>query len=221
MSVEINVRGQHAVTLPPERATIHAALTLEGPQPEPVFQAVAAAVAEIVASIEALHHPKKGPVTWYAFDQVRLGARRPWHKDGKQLPLVHSAAVSIAVTFRDFDELARWVSWSAGVEGLSVSYVDWALTETKRLKVERATRQKAVRDAQRRAQDYADALDLGKVVVRGISDPGVGRPAPMARAMLAAESMPVDGGAAEFALRPEDVEIAAGVEAVFTVASRK
>jgi len=33
--------------------------------------------------------------------------------------------------------------------------------------------------------------------------------------------MPVDGGAAEFALRPEDVEIAAGVEAVFTVASRK
>jgi uncharacterized protein len=220
MSVEINVRGQHTVALPPERATIHAALTLEGPQPEPVFQAVAAAVAEIVASIEALHHPKKGPITWYAFDQVRLGARRPWHKDGKQLPLVHSAAVSVAAKFRDFDELARWVSWSAGVEGLSINYVDWALTETKRLKVERATRQKAVRDAQRRAQDYADALDLGKVVVRGISDPGMGRPAPMARATLAAQSMPA-GGAAEFALRPEDVEIAAEVEAVFTVASRK
>lgn len=103
---------------------------------------------------------------------------------------------------------------------MSISYVEWALTETKRLKVERATRQKAVRDAQRRAQDYADALDLGKVVVRGISDPGVGRPAPMARAMLAAESMPA-GGAVEFALRPEDVEISAEVEAVFTVASPK
>ncbi len=175
MSVEINVRGQHTVTLPPERATVHAALTLEGPQPEPVFQAVAAALAEIVSSIDALHHPKKGPITWYAFDQVRMGSRRPWHKDGKQLPLVHSAAVSIAVTFRDFDELARWVSWSAGVDGLSISYVDWALTEAKRLKTERATRQKAVRDAQRRAQDYADALDLGKVVVRGISDPGGGQ----------------------------------------------
>ena len=220
MSVEINVRGQHTVTLPPERATVHAALTQEGPQPEPVFEAVAAALAEIVASIEARHHPKKGPVTWYAFDQVRLGARRPWNKDGEQLPLVHSAAVSIAVEFRDFDELARWVSWSAGVEGLSVSFVDWALTEAKRLKVERATRQKAVRDAQRRAQDYADALDLGKVVVRGISDPGVGGPAPMARAMMAADGMPA-GGAPEFALRPEDVEIAASVEAVFAVASGK
>ena len=110
-------------------------------------------------------------------------------------------------------------SWSAGVDGLSISYVDWALTEAKRLKTERATRRKAVRDAQRRAQDYADALDLGKVVVRAISDPGVGGPAPMARAMKAADGMP--GGGPEFALRPEDVEIAAQVEAVFTVASRK
>ena len=220
MSVEISVRGQYTVTVPPERGTVHAALTLEGPQPEPVFLAVTAALAEVTASIEALHHPKKGPVTWYAFDQVRLGARRPWHKDGKQLPLVHSASVSITATFRDFFELAKWVSWSAGVDGLSVSYVDWALTETKRLKTERVTRQKAVRAAQRRAQDYADALDLGKVVVRSVSDPGMGRPAPVARAMLAAEGMPA-GGPPEFALRPEDVEIAAQVEAVFTVASRK
>ena len=220
MPVEISVRGQHSVTLPPERATVHAALALEGPQPEPVFQAVAAALAEVAVSIEALHHPRKGPVTWYAFDQVRVGSRRPWHTDGEELPLVHTAAVSIAAEFRDFDELARWVSWSAGVDGLSISYVDWALTETKRLKVERTTRQKAVRDAQRRAQDYADALDLGKVVVRAISDPGVSRSAPMARAMMAADGAPGEG-AAEFALRPDDVEIAAAVEAVFTVAGRK
>ena len=80
-----------------------------------------------------------------------MGSRRPWHQDGKQLPLVHSASVSLAVKFRDFDELAKWVSRSSGVEGLSINYVDWALTETKRLQVERATRQKAVRDAQRRA----------------------------------------------------------------------
>ena len=45
---------------------------MEGPQPEPVFEAVVAALAEIVASIEAGEYPKKGPVTWYAFDQVRL-----------------------------------------------------------------------------------------------------------------------------------------------------
>ncbi len=60
-------------------------------------------------SIKALHHPKRGPVTWYALDQVRMGSHRPWDSDGEQLPLVHSAAVSMAVKFRDFDELARWV----------------------------------------------------------------------------------------------------------------
>ncbi|MFN8033288.1 MAG: SIMPL domain-containing protein [Mycobacterium sp.] len=219
MSVEINVRGAHTVALPPERGTVHATLALEGPQAEPVFQAVTAALAEVTASIQALHHPRKGPVTWYSVDQVRLGSRRPWHKDGKQLPLIYSAAVPIAAKFRDFDELARWVSWAAGVEGLSISYIDWALTGRRRLKVERDTRQKAVRDAQRRAQDYADALDLGKVVVRGISDPGMSRPAPAARAALMSQGVPLDDAAAEFELRPEDVEIGAAVEAVFTVAA--
>ena len=62
-----------------------------------------------------------------------------------------------------------------GSKAWSVSYIDWALTETKRLKVERATRKKAVCDAQRRAQDYADALDLGKVVVRGHQRPRRGQ----------------------------------------------
>ena len=42
------------------------------------------------------------------------------------------------------------MSWSAGVPGLAVGYIDWALTDAKRLRVERATRQKAVRDARRR-----------------------------------------------------------------------
>ena len=40
--VEINVRGAHTVTLAPERATIHATVGMEGPPPEPVFEAVAA-----------------------------------------------------------------------------------------------------------------------------------------------------------------------------------
>lgn len=216
-AIDIRVRGTHTVTVPPECATVRAALSLEGPQPEPVFSAISAALADVKASIEALHHPKRGPVTWYSFDQVRVSARRPWNSDGQQLPLVYSAVVPIAATFSDFDELANWVSWSISVDGLSIGHVQWDLTKAKRVKTERATRQKAVRDAQRRAQDYADALELGTVAVRSISDPGVGAAAPVARAALAAQSGPGGGGAPEFALRPDDVEVSAVVEAAFSV----
>jgi len=218
-TVEINVRGSHSVTLPPQRATVHATVAMEGPAPEPVFAAVAASLAEVCRSIEELHHRKRGPVTWYAVDQVRLGSRRPWNADGEQLPLVHSASVSVAATFIDFNELATWVAWGAGIEGLGIGYINWALTDSRRLEVERKTRQKAVRDARRRAQDYADALDLGPVSVHAVSDPGLNRPAPR-MAMLASAERSLDGAPA-FTLRPEDVEISADVEATFHVAQRR
>lgn len=211
--IEINVRGSHTTTLPPERGTVHATLALEGPEPQPVFDAVTAALATVGASIEGLHDPELGPVTWYSFDQVRRSSRRPWHKDGKRLPLVHSAAVAIEAKFRDFDALGEWVAWSAGVEGLEVHHTDWALTAVRRVEVERMTRQQAVRDAKLRAQDYAGALELGSVEVHGISDTGLSRGADGARTNLV-DSIAGDGSP-EFALRPEHVSITAEVEATF------
>ena len=171
--VEITVRGSHTATLPPEQATVFANLGAEGIAPQPVFDAVATALADVTVSLESRYHAKKGPVVKFVIDQVRRGSHRPLNRDGQQLPLVHTAVVSITATFTDFDDLAAWVGWSAGVPGLAVGYIDWALTDAKRLRVERKTRQQAVRDARRRAQDYADALDLGTVQVRTVSDPGV------------------------------------------------
>ena len=214
-AIEINVRGSHTVTLPPERATVHASLAMEGPDPEPVFRAVEATLADITRSIASLHHPKRGPVTWYSVEQVRMSAHRPWNSDGIQLPLVHSASVTITAKFSDFDELAKWVSANAGADGLGISHIDWALTEAKRTDVERRTRQKAVRDAKRRAQDYADALDLGSVRVRSISDPGTSRPVAAKRMAMMADG--AGGGTPALTLRPEDVEIGAEVEATFVV----
>jgi uncharacterized protein YggE len=215
-SVEIRVRGSHLLTLPPEQATVHATVSFDGPQAGPVFAAVTGAVAAVSASIEARHHPKKGPVTRYAIDQVRMGAQRPWNNEGQQLPLVHTAAVSVEATFTDFEDLARWVAWAAGVDGLSIGYVAWDLSEAKRRKVERTARQKAVRDAARRAQDYADALGLGSVQPLGINDPGLGGPVQRKVMLASAVAAPGDGPS-EFTLRPEDVDISADVEATFTV----
>jgi len=213
--VEISVRGSHTVRTAPEQATVYANLTADGPQPQPVFDAVATALVDVTASLESRLDAEHGPVTTFVVEQARRSSHRPYNPDGKQLPLVHTAVVTISATFVDFDDLAAWVSWSAGVPGLGVHHIDWALTEATRLAVERGTRTEAVRDAKRRAQDYADALDLGRVSVRSISDPGVGG-SPMPKVMMA-RAMSDAGGQPEISLRPDDVEVTAQVEATFRV----
>ena len=104
--VEITVRGSHAVTLPPEQATVYAQVSADGAEPQPVFDAVATALAAVTTSLQARHHPKDGPVTKFVIDQIRRGSHHPFNRDGEQLPLVHTASVPIIATFADFDDLA-------------------------------------------------------------------------------------------------------------------
>lgn len=212
--VEISVRGSHIVRRAPEQATVYASIAADGPEPQPVFDMVAAGLADVTRSLESRLHVENAPVTTFFVEQARRSSHRPYNSEGRQLPLVHTATVSISATFTDFDDLAAWVSWTAGVPGLAVSHIDWALTEATRLQLERSTRQEAVRDANRRAQDYADALDLGPVSVRSISDPGTGGPV-MPKVMMARAMS--DTGAPEISLRPDEVEITAQVEARFVV----
>ena len=219
-AVEINVRGSASVRLAPERATVHATLSAQGRAPDPVFEKVATAVAEVSTSIDVLHHAKRGPVTRYAIDGVRTGSHRPWNAEGKQLPLVHTATVSITAVFNDFGELADWVSSTSRIGGLSIGHINWALTDAKQLAVERKTRQRAVRDAKIRAQDYADALDLGAVKVRSISDPGLGD-RPQQKVFLARAMAPPADEPPRFELRPEEITIASEVEATFVIEGRR
>ena len=213
--ITINVRGSNEVKLAPERGTVHATLAREGSGAVPIFEAVVESLAQVRDSLTSIHDPKHGPVTIYSFDQIRTGARRPWHEKGKQLPLVYSATVSITAQFSDFTELGKWITWASRVDGLTVSGIAWDLTAAHRLEVERSTRQEAVRQAKARAQDYADALDLGQVTPRSISDLGLREPVHgtplMSRMAFAADTAP------ELDLQPKDIEILAEVEATFVL----
>ena len=215
--VEINVRGSHSVTMPPEQACVYLTVSADGPVPEPVVNLVAASLANVRAALESRYDPERGPVTRFAIEQIRKGSHRPYSQDGRQLPLVHTASVSVTATFNDFDDLATWVDWAAKVDGLGIGYIDWSLTDANKLRVEREICQEAVRNAKRRAQDYADALDLGPVHVRAVSDPGVN----VARKVVMASAMASPGGESPgFTLRPEEVELDAQVEATFVVTGR-
>ncbi len=216
--VRITVRGTHTVRVRPEQATINATLSGEGPAAEPVFQAVTAALAEVAGSLETRCRPRRGPVTRYSVDQIRMGSYRPPRPDRAELAPIHTAAVPITATFTDFDDLAAWVQWCAGVAGFGMTGIRWSLGEARRRKVERKTRRQAVRDAGRRARDYADALDLGSVEATSINESGPGGAAPRPMLMAKASAAPADGPG-DFSLRPDDVEVTAEVEAVFTATS--
>lgn len=222
MATEFTVRGSYSAFQRPERGTVHVTLSFEGPQPQPVHDRVVADLEAVKASVKALHDPNQGPVTWWSTKNVRTWAQRPWNQDGKQLPLVHHASVGVEVKFRDFTALGRWVSQHvATTRGFSLDGVVWALTENNRQDLERAVRTRAVQDAAGRAQEYADALDLGPVRPVAVADAGMlgnglhvaggGGSAPYARMAAAKDS----AGGAELELSPEDIEVSAEVDARF------
>ena len=125
---------------------------------------------------------------------------------------MHRAAVGVTAEFNDFAELSRWIVGTAGVAGFQVEWIDWDLTLDRRTDVERQVRQDALRDARRRTQDYADALDLGTVRIRTISDEGI-RQQPMMEGSAMRTSTPDSS----LDLTPEPIDIEVAVEASFAI----
>ncbi len=203
----IEVAGSARTIIDPELGVAHASITADGPDPQPVRDHVSLVLVRIRAGLEELQ--KTGAVERFSVDQVRFSAHRPWNEKGKQLPLVHTATVGVSARFTDFAALGRWVS----NEGLTVHYIDWRLSDQTQASVERQTRQEAVRDAATRAQDYADALDLGPVAVRTIRDPQ----ADASPRIMMAKGQVADGGEPDIDLTPEPIEIEATIHAGFAV----
>ncbi|MFJ9314882.1 SIMPL domain-containing protein [Pimelobacter simplex] len=222
MPTEFTVRGSHTAFQRPERGTAQVTLGFEGPKMQPVYDRVVRDLDTVKRSVERLHNPEAGPVTWWSTKHIRTWANRPWNQDGKQLPLVHHASVGVDVKFRDFAALSAWVSEHvAGTEGFRLDGVVWALTESNRHDLERAVRTRAVQDAARRAQEYAEALGLGPVrpvavadagmLGEGITPMGGGGSAQFSRMAAAKDS----AGGHELELSPEDIEVSSEVDARF------
>ena len=223
MPTEITVRGSFAEFQQPERGTVHASIAYERATMESAYDRVARDLETVTASVVPLHHDERGPVTWWSAEQLRTWSTRPWNQDGEQLPLVHHASVDVQVKFRDFQALSRWVGQHvAGTEGFRLSNVEWALTVKRRDALSQQVRTRAVQDAVTRAQQYADALGLGKVVPVALADAG----------MLSANLHPdagsggahlraaLLGGAPDVEFVPEDIEVSAYVDGRFLADAR-
>ncbi|MDV3124051.1 SIMPL domain-containing protein [Mycobacterium sp. 21AC1] len=217
MPTEIIVRGSCSAFQPPERATVHATVSFEGPAIEPVYERVARDLDAVKASIGPLHNPDDGPVTWWSTAQLHTWANRPWNNEGKQLPLVHHASVGLEVKFSDFTALSRWVGEHiTGTAGFALSRIEWALTAVHREELVVEVHTGAVRDAVVRAQRYADALGLGPIRPVAIADAGMlGHSSPADVPQLRAMAAVPMGSAREVELVPADIEVSVSVDARF------
>ena len=220
MPTEITVRGTFSAFQAPERGTVHATIAYEGPAMQPVYDRVARDLDTVGSSVTPLTEGDDPAVTWWSAEQLRTWSNRPWHKDGKQLPLVHHASVAVEVKFRDFAALSRWVGGHvANTEGFRVSRVEWTLTEKRKAELQREVRTRAVEDAVSRAQQYADALGLGAVRPVAVADAGILgtdlRPSGGGGAYMRTALGSADAGAPTVELLPEHIEVSADVDARF------
>lgn len=220
--VVITVRGSFQTSQSPERATVHLLVQLEGPDKSAVFARAMDTAGQVTATIEPLADRDLGPVTWWASDQLRTDAYRPFNKDGKQLPLVYRAAIPFRVKFSDFTALGSWLTDVSQRPGVSVQQIEWALTEKRRVQLQDQARTAAVQDAAAKAAAYAASLALSSVRPVAIADPGmlgdnIDARGDMGVMPVAARGLPA--GAADPNFVPQDVDIVAAVDARFVAGS--
>lgn len=191
---------------------------------DPVYTLVAQDLDVVRTSVESLASGADPAVTWWSAQQLRTWSARPWNQDGEQLPLVHHAAVSIEVKFRDFTALSSWVrEHTINLEGFRVSSTKWALTVARREEVTRQVRDQAVRNAVERAQQYAESLGLGEVRPTAIADAGMLEPNLNPYGSYGSgtttdiSAVPYSSGAAAVELKPEHVVVGTEIDVRFVV----
>ncbi len=215
--VTITVRGEHETRVAPERAVAHVSASVDGPERGAVVERIGALAFPVREDLTT--RKAAGTVADWSSQRVSVWADRPWNNEGKQLDLVHHASVEFTATFTDFLVLSDWLGGIAEQDGLQVGSVEWQLSPETRTRIEREVATAAVAVAVERATAYAGALGLTTVTAVEIADVGLltdGRESAPSPRMFAKAAMAMDAagsGAVDF--QPDDIVVAAGVEARF------
>jgi len=217
--VVITVRGSSEARVAPERAVAQVTAAVDGPSRGPVVEQIAALAEPVRMDLAA--RQAAGTIAEWSSQRVAVWSDRPWNNEGRQLDLVHHAAVEISATFTDFIALSDWLNGIAEQAGLRVGTVDWQLSPDTRDRVEGEVAVAAVTVAVERAAAYAGAIGKSTVTPVEIADLGLltgggdegSRPPQMRMARMA---MSADAGAPAIDFQPEDIVITAAVEARFT-----
>ncbi|MDF2443181.1 MAG: uncharacterized protein JWR01_1384 [Subtercola sp.] len=213
----ITVEGHFDYRHPAERGTAQLGIGFEGAEKAPVLARTTELHSVLARQAERLR--AGGAVTWWSADRMRVWSDRPWSQNDAVLPLVHHATVALEVTFADLAALADWIESVAAEEGVTVSGIDWALTDVTKGRITAEAQDGAVQDAVGRATAYATSLGLSSVHPLALADPGMLGDDSLGTVTHDMAMMSRVGGAGGngggLDLKPEDITVTARVHARF------
>jgi hypothetical protein len=216
----ITVQGEAHARRTAERAIVSLTATSDGPDRDPVVDAVAAAAATITGLLASDLDPIAGAVVRWSADRAHVWSDRPWNQQGEQLPLVFHATIAITAEFADVEALSRFVETASRTEHVAVGTIAWELTDATRLELETSVRAEAVLAAVEKARQFAAAIGLATVSPIAIADPGMlgdggsgGAQGRFASPMMARAGM---DSATAFDFTPGEITVVAAVDARFT-----
>ena len=165
MPVKINVTGSSTIHHHPEQAILALQIRSEGSSRNLVSSYVTTRsnllqrhLKELAPKTASGEPTPDAPVT-----QLSLGALRSWStlvrdRNGYLQERVYYGSMDIEVTFRSFSRMGKVVKKMMAEENVEISRIVWQLTEETRDVLGVETRKKAMKDAIRRAQDYAAVI---------------------------------------------------------------
>ena len=214
------MQGRFSGFYTPERASLHISVGFDGPHRGVAFDSATASAARVRSRISGMLDKVAGPIISFSSDTVQVWSDRPWNQSGLMMDPVFHSRIGFLVRFTDFEALATFIEDIVGVEGVTVGPLRWDLTETTRSAAIAEVRSRAVKDAVVKATIYAQSIGLGTVKAVAIADEGMldgvragssSHGAARELRMTAAS----DQTAPQLSLTPEELEIAAVVDARF------
>lgn len=217
--MQISVVGHAHASLPPERATLHMRLGVEGTDKQAALEHTTSLVQSFSNVVEQMKQFSPSPTTWSAIAPIGTRSWRPWANDGTVMPMRHAATSSVKLKFRDFGALSRFIDQWGGRTGVNVDAVEWTLTEARQQQEEDRVLARAVVQAHARATTMATAAGDGAVRFLELADPGLmsdGEAAGPQSHTMALRSAAAGHSDEGVTIVPEDVTIDLVIHARFT-----
>lgn len=166
--LKISLSGHSAMTRQPERSILRFRVTATGPNRENVTKEVTETSNEVNRLFKELS-PKaesgetiaNAPVTAFSSTSLQTQSYTPYKEKEK----CHSATISLTANFQDFVRLNEVVGKLVTYSNVEIQSLEWRLTEATQNALGSESRKEAMRDAVRKANDYAEVVGRQVVAV--------------------------------------------------------
>lgn len=238
---KISVQGEAIIPKQAERAVLDVGVSAQGANKAWVTEQVTTAakhLRDLLSSMSASDESEAASacvaIAHWNMNSLRTQTTHPttWTNNGQMNSEVpeHTASVTFNIRVRDFAALGSLATKLVGMTHVKINNVSWILTEPTKRSFDSELRKLAAKDSRRRAEDYADALELGQVRPVEVSEFVIG-------SMLSGNMMvqqqqrhakmgaPTRGGMGsggenefdnDLAFQPEEVRLHASVNCIFT-----